>query len=147
MNDYQSGAYLQLLLLIPFIAVAILFLLNQQRTLEAIRPENRRMSPGQVWLQLIPLFGLAWQFFVISRISDSIRNELNTPVGDSVFAEDAVPSGNRPTFNAGISYAVLFCISVLPLMMLKGLASLAGLVLWVNYWIQLSRYKKRLKDR
>jgi hypothetical protein len=147
MNEAPLGPYFQILLLIVFIIPVILFFLTQQRTLELVRPENRRMRPGEVWLQFIPLFGLIWQFIVISRISDSIRNELNTPTGDSIFAEDPIPQNSRPTYNAGISYAILFCITVLPLAMLKGLAALAGLVLWINYWIQLFRYKKRLRER
>src|SRR5262245_60740710 len=114
MNDYQSGGYLQIIFLIAFIIPVIFFILTQQRTLELIRPENRRMSPGQVWLQFIPLFGIVWQFLVISRISDSIRSELNTPIGDSIFSEDPIPHTVRPTYNTGISYATLFCISIIP---------------------------------
>jgi hypothetical protein len=147
MNDYQSGAFLQLLLLVPLLVLTIIFLLTQSRTLELIRPENRRMSPGQVWLQLIPLFGLFYQFSVIARISDSIRNEFNSPTGDSLFAEDTIPSNHRPTYSMGISYATLFCISIIPFPLLKGLAALAGLIFWVVYWVQLAGYKKRLKER
>jgi hypothetical protein len=147
MNDYQSGAYLQLLLLIPFLVIGCLFLWSQQRTLALVRPENRRMPPGQVWLQLIPLFGLVWQFIVISKISDSIRDELNTPSGDSLFSEDPIPTGHRPTYATGIAYAILFCISIMPIELLQGLASLAGLVVWIVYWVELSRYTRRLKQR
>jgi hypothetical protein len=147
MNDYQSAGYIQLLLLIPFIAVAILFLLSQQRTLALVRPENRRMPPGQVWLQLIPLFGLVWQFIVVTRISDSIRNELNTPGDDSLFSDDPIPSDERPTYATGIAYSILFCITVLPIGLLQSLASLAGLVVWIVYWVQLSGYTKRLRQR
>ena len=147
MNNYQSGGLLQIFLLIPFLVTAILFLLTQSRTLELIRAANRRMSPGQVWLQLIPLYGLFYQFSVIARISDSIRNEFNTPTGDSIFADDTIPSNNRPTYSVGISYATLFCISLIPFPLLKNLAALAGLILWVVYWVQLSGYKKKLKER
>lgn len=147
MNASQSGGLLQLLLIFPLLVVTMFFMLTQARTLDLIRPENRRMSSGQVWLQLIPLFGLFYQFSVIARISDSIRNELNTPTGDSIFAEDTIASNLRPTYSVGISYATLFCISLIPFPLLKGLAGLAGLILWVVYWVQLSGYKKRLKER
>jgi len=35
--------------------VAILFLLNLQHTIRAVSPENRKMKPGDVWMQLLPL--------------------------------------------------------------------------------------------
>lgn len=146
MNDTHVAGLIQLLLLAFFLALAIFFLLTQVRTLDLIRPENRRMTPGQVWLQLIPLFGLFYQFTVIARLSDSIRNELNSPTGDSIFAEETIPSNHRPTYSVGISYAILFCISIIPFPLLKGLASLAGLVLWVVYWVQLAGYKKRIRE-
>ncbi|OQP64276.1 hypothetical protein A3860_20075 [Niastella vici] len=147
MNDTHVAGLIQILLLVLFLAVAIFFLLTQVRTLDSIRPENRCMSPGQVWLQLIPLFGLFYQFSVIERISDSIRNELNSPTGDSIFAEETIPSNHRPTYSVARSYAILFCISIIPFPLLKELASLAGLVLWVVYWVQLAGYKKRIRER
>jgi hypothetical protein len=60
-------------------ALALIFLLiTQHRTLLAVQPANRRLIPGFVWLQLIPVFGLIWQFFVARRISASLRQALST---------------------------------------------------------------------
>lgn len=146
MSD-PSGKYLQFLLLMIFIIPSVFFLLTQQRTLELIRPAIRRMRPGLVWLQFIPIFGLIWQFIVISRISDSIRNELNTPADDSIFAEDVNFIDFRPTFNVGISYAFSFCLSLMTSGLIKNLTSLVALILWIIYWVQLSGYKKKLKER
>jgi len=115
-------AYLQILLLFAFLIPVIFFFLTQQRTLSLIRPANRRMRPGQIWLQLIPFFGMVWQFIVVTRISDSIRDELNTPVDDSIFGDVNMSHSSRPTYNAGITYCVLFCISIIPLALIKGLA-------------------------
>ena len=147
MNDYDSGVLIQLLLLFLFLVIGVLFIWSQYKTLTLIRPEYRRMSPGQVWLQLIPLFGLVWQFFVISKISDSIRDDLNAPIGDSIFGEAPVSTGKRPTYATGISYAVLFCLTILPLGLFKSLLALAGLILWIIYWIELSGYTRRFKQR
>jgi hypothetical protein len=46
-----------------------------------------------------------------------------------------------------MGYATLMCISVLPLLFIKGIAALVGLGLWISYWVQLGQYKKKLKDR
>jgi len=147
MNDYDTSALIQLLLLIPFLAVAILFLLTQHRTLALVRLQNRQMPPGQVWLQLIPFFGLFWQFIVIKNISFSIRDELNTPDDDSIFGGDPIPTNEKPTYAIGIAYAVLFCITIIMPGLLKSLTSLSGMVCWIVYWVQLSGYARKLKQR
>ena len=148
MNEPQLRNYIQILLFLAFVIPAIIFFLAQQRTLQAIRPVNRRMPPGQVWFQLIPIVGLIWQFFVIRRISDSIRNELNTPIDDSIFAETTIPAGHRPAYNVGILYSSLYCTSVIPHSpLLKCIIALPGMVAWITYWVQLSRYKKQIKER
>ena len=54
----------------------IFFLITLQNTFKAISPQNRRMDPTQVWLCLIPLFGLGWNFYVLDKLSDSIQAEL-----------------------------------------------------------------------
>jgi hypothetical protein len=146
-SGYGFAIILAILLFLAFVALGVYFLLTQYRTLEAIRPENRRMPSGQVWLQMIPLFGLIWQFFVISRIADSIREELNSPTGDSIFSENPVPSGERPTYAIGLAYSICFCVSVIPIDLIKGPASLGGIVCWIIYWVKLAEYKKKLKDR
>ena len=53
-----------LLFLLPF----ILYLVTLQNTLKEIKPENRKMQPGKVWLMFIPLFSLVWHFIMINRI-------------------------------------------------------------------------------
>jgi hypothetical protein len=140
-------ANLQFLVFFAFVIPVIFFLLTQQRTLTAIRPENRKMQPGLVWLQLIPFFGIIFQFWVIRRIADSIREELNTPTGDSLFAEDGLGISNKPTYSLGITYAILFCATLLPIFLLKGIFALAGMIVWICYWIQLNRYRVKLKQR
>jgi len=148
MNDHSLGPYFQIVLLLGFLVPMIFFFLTQQQTLKLIHPLNRCMPPERVWLQLIPLFGLVWQFLVIIRISDSIRKELNTPTGDSIFAETSIPADHRPTYIAGMLYAALFCISVVPgFPFLKGIAALAAMAAWIGYWVQLSGYKKQLEER
>jgi len=48
--------------------------------------EHRLMSPGMVWLLLIPLFNIVWAFFVFQKVPESIDRALRargiTDVGD-----------------------------------------------------------------
>src|SRR5438045_3532909 len=57
------------------ILLHILFLLNLHWTLAQVREPNREMSPGMVWLNLIPLFNIVWAIIMVSKIANSLRNE------------------------------------------------------------------------
>jgi len=128
-----------------YLAALIFFLIAQQNTLKAIQPQNRRMSPGEVWLQLIPLFNLVWQFIVVARISDSIRNEINDRtmnsflgIADPVFANDMT---RRPTYDMGLTFCILSLCGCIPV--LGSFASIAGIVCWIIYWTQIVAYKNK----
>lgn len=150
METINSSGSIQFLFLALFIIPAIFFILTQQNTLKAIQPENRMMSAGQVWLQLIPLFGLAWQFFVVIKISDSLRKELT--MRNNIFSFESQPADAflrtqpKPTYQIGLAYCILMCCSVIMPTLLKGLLALAGMICWVIYWVQLSNYKKEISQ-
>ena len=106
----------QLLLLLALVVPAIFFLVTQERTLRIIQPSNRFMSPGMVWLQMIPVFGLAWQFIVVRRISFSISKEMQFVGDDSILgiSSTAVDQVNRrPTLAIGMAYCILITIGFL----------------------------------
>jgi hypothetical protein len=121
-------------LLIALVPV-ILFLLTLQNTLNEVSPENRYLPPGQVWLMLIPLFGIVWQFIVVNRIADSLKAEFAKR--NILIMED------RPGSAIGITYCILNCCSVIPF--LGVLAGIGGLVCWIIYWAKISGYKVKLK--
>lgn len=139
-------AIYELLFLALFFVPAVLFLLTQQRTIRLIQPHNRRIEPGEVFLQLVPLFGMVWQFFVVIRLSDSIRKEL----GETTFSFEGTPVVHsakeaRPTFRIGIIYCTLFSCYILPF--IGRYLFLGGMICWVIYWVQLYRYKKKLEEK
>jgi hypothetical protein len=135
-----------LLFLIPY----IFFLYTQQQTLKSIREENRLMRPGQVWLQLIPLFQVVYQFIVVGKIADSIQKELSSSMAFS-FEDHAAPSGyqgtERPSYSIGLAYCILFAVAALPLELLRGMSGLACLVCWIVYWVQITKYKNQIKEK
>jgi hypothetical protein len=119
------------------ITVAILYLLTLQNTLNAISPENRQMPPGQVWLMLIPLFGMVWQFIMVNRIADSLKAE---------FQKRGIHSDEeRPGFGIGLTYCILNCCGIIPF--LGVLASIGGLVCWIIYWVKMNNYKNLLQNQ
>ena len=116
------------------IVINIFYLLTLNNTLKLVKAGNRQMEPGQVWLILIPFFGLVWQFIVVQKIADSLKAEFadrNISVGDE-----------RPGYNIGLAYCILFCCSIVPV--LGGLASIGGLVCWIIYWVKINEFKARL---
>ena len=81
------------------VVLGVLFLLNLQRLLEAVRFQNRAMSPGHVWLNLIPVFNLGWMIYTVIKFRDSVRNENASRRGASV--------NEGSTYNVGLAYAIL----------------------------------------
>lgn len=132
--DYTQTALLggiMIGVLLVVLVPAIFYLLTLQKTLGVISPESRMMQPAQVWLLLIPLFNIVWQFIVVNRVADSIKNEcirLNIPTQEA-----------RPTYSIGISMCVLYICGIVPLV--GSFASIAGIVCWILYWVKVNNYK------
>lgn len=115
----------QFLFLLLFLVPAIFFLVTQYNTLKSIKPQNRHMSPGEVWLQLIPVFNLIWQFVVVTRIANSIQKELEEPAFSFETNNQTISTGEKPTYGIG----------------------LAGMICWIIYWVKLSGYKSQIQRK
>jgi hypothetical protein len=148
---------LQIALLLAFVIPAILFFLSQQRTLQVISPENREMSPGSVWLQLIPLLGMVWQFFVVIRIAHSISKEMSSKIGESILDNSQVQikgTDESPTYTIGLAYCILTTLGVIInystmhsssyLKLFGSFFALTGMVCWIIYWVRLVNTKNKL---
>jgi len=133
------GGFEWILILIAlslFLLPVVFYLITLQNTLKQVSSENRKMQPGQVWLMLIPLFGLVWQFIVINRIADSLKSE---------FAKRNISIvEDRPGYTIGLTYCILFCCGWIPV--LGAFASIAGLVCWIIYWVKINGYKTKLQQ-
>ena len=126
---------LALILILWFSLLAlILYLLALQDALKKCAPSSRTMKPGKVWLLLIPVFGLVWQFIVVVNIAKSLRNEfarLGTPCREST-----------PGQATGLLWCLCNCCILIPL--LSHLAAMVGFVLWIAYWIRIVNYSRLL---
>ncbi len=113
----------------------IFYLITLQNTLHQVKFENRKMQPGQVWLCLIPLFGVIWQFFVVNGIADSLRLEFQQ--------RNIKVDEERPGSGIGMAYCILECCSIIPFV--GFLTSLPAFVCWIIYWVKISNYKATLQ--
>lgn len=112
----------------------VFYLLALQKALKKCAPASRAMEPAKVWLILIPFFGLVWQFIVVMNIGKSLANE---------FRRLGIASPEpAPGQQIGLASCVCNCCIFIPL--LGGLAGLAGLVLWIVYWVRVTNYSRLL---
>ncbi|HTO15100.1 MAG TPA: hypothetical protein VLZ83_04990 [Edaphocola sp.] len=154
-----------------FLLIAILYLLNLQKTLKAAAPENRKLPPANVWLLLIPIFNIFYMFIVAKRMTETIVAE---------YASKGQALENpKPTYSVGMGMAILGVVSMIfsfiqlpstiasysnmstgnleeltmqaeassgPLSNLSSLISLVAFVLWIVYWVQTAGYKNKMRN-
>lgn len=128
--------FILLFILAAAVVPMVFFLLTLQNTLKDISMENRKMEPGMVWLLFIPFFGLVWQFIIVNRLADSLRDEF---MKKNIKVDEA-----RPGFAIGLTFCILGCCSIIPY--LGVLTSIGALVCWIIYWVKINGYKEKLKQ-
>jgi hypothetical protein len=136
------------------LVIGIFFLRTLSRALERCHPENRAMSPGSVWLNLIPCFNIIWQFVTVIRVGDSLKTE---------FVERRLDEGGDYGKTLGLAAILLGLFGGViqnaprvaapndPQMALVasgigGLISMAQLALSVFYWVKIAGYSRQLAD-
>jgi len=135
---------LVLLVIVPVIVVGpILFLVTWGRTLRLTRA-HQRMEPGFVWLMLIPVFNLGWQFFLLRAATRGIQGRL------AELGSDAGDGG----FKIGVAYQSLVCLATLlsagleneQVSLVVGFLLLASVITWILYWVRISRFNQVMED-
>lgn len=118
------------------LVVGILYIRALQRALQRCSAESRTMSPGKVWLLLIPLFSLVWHFLVVLNVSKSLGNE---------FERRKLPDTNSAANKTwGLVMCSLLAASILPIV---GIAfAIAGFICWIVYWVRINGDSGRLQE-
>src|SRR5262245_30031578 len=157
MAEFLAGMLICIaVILIIVLAIQILFLLNLHWTLAAVKERNRELSPGMVWLSLIPLFGMIWVIIMVPKIANSLRREFedrgwstaNEGFGRTVgmlWAWGGVANlvlslaQNAAQFGKQQEVAMLLSLLGCPV-------GIAILVCWIMFWVQTYQYRKRLTE-
>jgi hypothetical protein len=174
-NNAAVGAVLIALLcvgvvLLGILALYIFFCLTLQRTMSEVRPRNRTIAPGLVWLHLlhlgsaIPFVGIVvgiaasvWDLIMVLKIGTSLKQEFE----DRGWRTDGEGFGRI----IGLIWTVgqLATLPVGLVMNIVGpqfgdpaIAVIVGVVLialgltificWIVYWIQMASYGRRLRE-
>lgn len=122
--------------LLAGLVVVIIWLIVMNRAIDQVSHDIRRMEPGAVWLCLIPLFGLVWQFMVIGAVANGIARELEVR---NLFSKEA-----KPGYPIGLTGCILLCCCIIPY---AGVGvAIIGLIFMVIHAVQISAYNKALEQ-
>ena len=137
----DGGFFAGGIVMIFFIVFAIMllptifYLLTLQKALNRCVPEHRAMSPGMVWLNIIPFFGIIWHFFVVINMAKSLGAE---------FQKRQIEEEPEPGKKIGIIMCILICCGAIPV--IGPLVSLGGLVLWIIYWVKIAGFSAKIAE-
>jgi hypothetical protein len=121
--------------LVIWLAVYLLFLMTLARALRECHPRNRRMEPGQVYLNLIPLFSLVWRFNTVNALTYSLREE---------FADRGLRRQGDYGNGMGTAYATLAVCVFVPYV--GSLLWLASAVFGIVYWVKIAGLLRTLRE-
>ncbi len=108
------------------VVVEIFFLLTLSKALGECHPRNRTMEPGMVWLNLIPIFNLAWKLVTVIRVSETLEREYR------------YRGWHRRDETYGYGVGLASCIAMFLFM------GLPHLVLKIMYWVKIAEFNKQL---
>ena len=124
---------LWVVLIISWAVVNTLWSLVMQRALELVTASND-MKPFQVWFTFIPAFGLYWQFVVVQKVADSLREEY--------IRRGIISREPRPGFGVGLTANILLCCAFIPsfgilVALVSNISRLIHMVKIKNYIVEL----------
>ena len=116
-------------------AIGIVICLILYGCQERVPMEHRKIGAGQIWLLLIPLFSLVWNFFVFLRMPDSYKSYF-----DAQGRHDVGDCGR----GIGLWFAICAAVSLVPCV--QYVAAPAALVLLILFLVKMTSLKKELPE-
>ena len=121
-------------LFLGLLAIGIVYIAFLSGVLRKCSPASRTMEPGMVWLLLVPLLNVVWNFLVVTALARSLGNE---------FRLRNIPTDNpEPGKSIGIAMCVCGACSIIPIVNI--IAALPNLILWIMYWVKMAEYARML---
>jgi hypothetical protein len=103
--------------------------------LKRLPPAYRRQEPGNVWLLFIPCFSIVWAFFVLPRVSQSLRAYFN-----SVGRNDVGDCGE----GLGLASCIVYVCSLIPIPYLSTAVGITWFVLLIIYLVKVNGLKNQI---
>jgi hypothetical protein len=117
-------------LFLAVLAVGIVYIAFLSQTLGKCAPSSRTMQPGLVWLLLVPLFNIVWNFLVVIAIAKSLSNELRLR---NIHVNDAEPGKA-----VGIAMCICGACEIIPIVNL--ILIIPHMILWIIYWVKIAGF-------
>ena len=129
-----------LIIFVIVLAIAILLLYLVYSCYQRIPPQHRQMEPWQVWLLLIPLFNIVWNFFVYPRLAKSYQ---------SYFAEQGRTDVGDCGEQLGLWYAISAAVGTVAgwIPCVGGIIGIACLVLWIVFIVKALTLKGQIPEQ
>lgn len=126
------------------LAIGVFYCLTLSKALNQVSERNRLMQPGLVWLLLIPCIGFVWHFFIAIWVPDSLKKEFK-----SRGMNDGSDYGKLMGLLASGSGIAANVVGVIPFIggPLGGVIGLAGLVLFIIFWVKIAGYSSELAKK
>lgn len=111
----------------------VFYLLTLSKALKRVDESRRGMSPGMVWLNLIPLFNLGWHIYTVVQMSDALAKE---------FDARQISYENKPGYVIGLVASILMATSIIPY--IGFFLFIGGAVCGIIYWVQVAEFSKKI---
>ena len=138
-NRYMQPGKVWLLLL-WFVTLVCSFLDNPE--LKYLHPDAFRYAYTGINI-VVYVFLQVWQYRVVSDVAASIERE---------YQSRGLQVDRRPTYNIGIAmviFGIVYITDFFPdnslVRIITQIGGLGNMVLWIIYWVQTYRYKKKIQ--
>lgn len=129
-------AFFILIVLAIAIVIAVFYLKNLQDTLKECQESNRTIPPVNVWLMMIPIFNFIYGFIMYPKISETLKNE---------FESRGHEQPGDYFKMVGLTMPILNLVGLIPVEVIQNISALAGLVIFIIYWVKMAQYKGLLR--
>ena len=136
MRDQEAaiiGLLVFLFIIVIWYVVNVFYLLTLTKALKQVDESRRGITPGMVWLNLIPLFNLGWHIYTVIQMSDALAKECDIR---------GISYENKPGYVIGLVASILMATSIIPY--LGGLLWIGGVVCGIIYWVQISEFSRKI---
>jgi len=136
MENYFGSSSPFLLMGIVYEIITAIFCFTLYTILQRITPEKRQFPNWFVWIFLIPYVGFIFQWIMLPfGIPNAFKNTF--PVNqDAIAAADTL-------FKLGLAQVILTMFGIFfPIHPVNQVAGIAGIVLWILYWVKIIQFKK-----
>jgi len=130
-----TAIFIVLVALVVMLAIAIAICFALYTLQKRVPVEHQKIEPKMIWLLLIPLFNLFWNFIVFQRIPESYKSHFDAQ-GDASVGDCGK--------SIGLWYAICAACSIVPCV--NYITGPASLVLFIIFLVKLFGLRGKIPE-